>query len=303
MPIKREIDQSFWDAETITFPPSEPEFMPKIIQAWLDEQDLTDKPRAVEGTKWRASSFGNPCDLSVRFYIDGTPKSNPPETASLYRMALGTSVHANLQRYVQKVFPDCKVEVAVDFRPELDGSGSADFIIWQEGITEEVTLLELKTIGGFGFKIAAAPFKGGPEGPKQGHIMQAAIEADKLGCDRMVIGYVAMENVSPQMAESMGVDEIGKFCAEWHFDRTEIAILARQARDRANQVLAEHAAGIPTPPRIHDFNVPAGAVVVERVKNGTRGKWIVEENGRRIDAGETWACGYCDYTDVCPIPR
>jgi hypothetical protein len=297
MPIKKEIDSSFWDSEQITFPPSPAEFMPKIIQAWLDEQDLVDKPRAVDGTLWRASSFGNPCDLSVRKYIDGEPKSNPPGISGLYRMGLGTAVHNNLQRFVEKAFPGCQVEVAVDFRPELDGSGSADFIIEYEGqVAGGRTLLELKTIGGFGFKKAAAPFKGGPEGPKLGHMHQGAIEAEKLDCDRMVIGYVSMEAISADLARKMGVDEIGKITAEWHFDRNEIAILARDARERANRVLTEYAAGIPTPPRVWDFDIPVGAVIVEK------GKWITEVNGKRTNVGTTWACGYCDYRDVCDVP-
>lgn len=301
MPIKKSQDHLPIGEELLTFPPSPPEFMPKIIGQWLSHQDLSERARAVPDTRWRASWYGFPCDLALRMRVDGVEPSNPADVSGLWRMGLGTMIHDALQTYVTEAFPEAEVEVATDLRPELDGSATVDFLIdlterVENGIATERILLELKTLGGFGFKMAAAPFKGGPEGPKHGHIQQASIAARKLDCDRLIIGYVSMENISADLAASMEVDEIGKFTAEWHFDRNEIAIFAQEAQDRANLILTEADTGSITEPRFHDWNVPKQAVITEK------GKWAVIEGNRRIKVGRAWCCSYCDFKDVCPIP-
>jgi hypothetical protein len=42
-------------------------------------------------------------------------------------------------------------------------------------------------------------------------------------------------------------------------------------------------------------DLPAGALVV----NPSDGGWVVEEDGLYINAGNTWACGYCRDQDRC----
>jgi RecB family exonuclease len=94
-------------------------------------------------------------------------------------MDVGTSIHESIQRGL--VALGAEVEVAVDWRPTFDLSGSADAVLREDDGT--VTLVELKTTASLSYVRAA---------PKPEHLLQAGIYAmaPQIMAANIVIAYI-----------------------------------------------------------------------------------------------------------------
>jgi hypothetical protein len=287
-------------------PPHDPKYLPAIVQAWAEVvlPPQRNREMAVPGTRVRASQLGIPCDLALRYAIEGEPETEPPSLADEYRMMIGTMVHDAIESQIHRAFPDVNCEVKVDLRPDVNGSATVDIILTEmhhgpplpdDPAGEDIvttTLIELKTIGGYQFKIIAAPFRNGPTGPRLGALHQAAIAAKAIDADEMVLGYLSLELISKDLAKKMGIDDIGRFTAEWRYDRIEIAALAKEATSRFERVLTEIDMNVSTEARVADLDIAAGGVVTP------------PGSGRVVVAGKTvqqnwWGCDYCRHLTHC----
>lgn len=156
--------------------------------------------------------------------------------------------------------------------------------------------VEFKTVNGMGFKTMATTFRGPPEGARSGHILQGAMSAKALGCNQVIVAYLAMENVGDDLKASVVNGELGRFAAEWHYtvDELEPQIEYEVGRIRRLLAAAEHDV---LPMRVlHDSDLPANAHIVNPMTKA----WVVtDEHGGIVDQGSKWFCGYCDYRSRC----
>jgi hypothetical protein len=308
MPIKKNLgDLPVVSTGNGVRPDADPFIGRAIAKAWLDKNYQEGKAHAVEGSRFRFSMAGA-CSRQLQYYVTGEPVTDPPDAADAWRMGLGTMVHTAIQEYfeasmVNGVF-DCNYyEVEMETKtsiPEISGSGHVDMLFTLfDGDSKPYrkVVVEIKTLNGFGFKVAATGFKGPAEGPRRDHIKQAALSAYALDADDVIICYVSMENVSPSLAGKYCDDaEYGRFTAQWTYSKAEWMPLAVAEIERVRSVLAQidHPAGGLVEPTIEN---DSGVLV--SITDPSSGRWELLDDGVLIDSGKAWQCGYCRYRSTC----
>lgn len=289
MPLARDLSNLPAADTTDGRPPDPaPRFVTAIANAWYSATwSNDDRAMAVEGTRLRAS-WAASCSRDLAYKLAGLPPTDPPSVADAWRMGIGSMVHEALDEYLPAAFPGARFEVQVDLRPSVDASAHADAVIeLEDGRT---VLMELKSVNGFGYKMMATGKA--PEGPKRAHITQGALAAKALDVDELVIGYLSLECVSVNEAKKRGLDDFGRFAAEWTFTRDEYRAIAEAEEKRFEAILKafDDAGGDPNavPMRVVlDDGKPA------TIQDPTRGTWVRTVDGAVVDAGNTWHCGYC----------
>lgn len=286
-------------------PPSKNNFVAEAIaQRWWETMaDREAKATAIpEAGPYRASMAGSRCDRALWYQLLGIEESNPVGVADAWRMGLGSTIHEMLQSIAADMFgsvdgvANAQSEVKVDLRPiGLPGSAHLDMIIEYEG---RKIAVEIKSMAGFGFKVAATTFKGPPQGPRYGHVLQGALAAKAAGCDGLIVAYLAMENVSPQLAAAYATSEAGRFAAEWHYTIDELEEHIQDEIDRMHRIIQAtvEAPDQPITATVIDPEIPLGA----EISNPRNGGWVVlDENNVVERTGSTWLCGYCRHQDRC----
>lgn len=268
-----------------------------VAQSWYEriesEQARGDLALAIpEAGPYRGSYASKRCDRALQYALQGKEESNPPTLADAWRFGIGHTVHEMLQTIAADLFPDAENEVVIDLRPAgIPGSAHADIVMTHDG---HKTLVEIKSINGFGFKMSATPFKGPAEGPRSGHVMQAALAAKALGCTRIVVAYLSLEVVGAKLAADYSDTEAGRFAAEWHYTVEELEPIIAQEVERINTLVSQ----VDDPPvkrRLIDHGIPEGAIITDP----TSGMWVVTEGRAITDTGDTWMCAYCSQRDRC----
>lgn len=352
MGIKRDLSglPAQTSAESVKPDPEADQYLLPLAQSWYDayiEGGNDDRAFAVAGTRYRASWAGgcarsngyrvleNDAKMrlamledadSVLMVSEQAPEliaqaravrehykpTNPPSLADLWRMSLGSNVHSLFDDAIQAAFPNAEVEVAVDLRPDIDGSATVDVKITERvpveyprpvsdtapelAFRERVTLLELKTLGGFGFKKAVIPFKGPAEGPKLAHILQVGMAAKAIGAERIIIGYLSMENISKGIADKAGLADHNRFLAGWVYEAEDFLPVVDKEERRINAILKAIDEGRLPPRHVNDGELPTAA----RITNVDNGLWTVTNDKDEItNSGTTWWCGYCWSRDRC----
>jgi hypothetical protein len=219
-------------------------------------------------------------------------KTDPPSTADYWRMGLGSVVHELLEPAVQAwLDTDKSVTIEEEISVQLGeyGYGHIDLVLHtNDGKT---VVLELKTINGFGYKMCVE--KG--EGPRHSHVLQGCLYANAMDADLLVIGYLSMENISPNRAKAQGIDDIGRFASEWHFTPDEFVPLAEAECARLAGITDQahkygKATAIARRFSHSDPDIPFPA----EIEDPSTGRWILENQ-----YGRAWQCGYCDYRTRC----
>src|SRR6185436_5348010 len=161
-----------------------------IAAAWWEQfQAGPDfrRARAIPELPLRASAVSQRCDRQFWYSLTDIEPTDASDAASVFRMRLGSIVHDELDKsdvlkghtangHKWGWFP----EEAIDLRPAgFPGSAHGDWIFYDDNQPLEVA--EIKTVGGYGYKLMASNFNGPPEGPKWEHAMQAAIVAVAVG--------------------------------------------------------------------------------------------------------------------------
>jgi hypothetical protein len=287
-------------------PDKNPTFILPLVDAWWNtyvESGKATLAHSVEGTRFRASMAGM-CARRLGYYFedgDNSGQSDPVTVADAWRFEIGHYLHAEFQKYYLLAYPQAEVEVNIDFRPPplaLNGSAHADMAVEIDG---KKTVVEIKSVNGYAYKMMASTFRGAPEGPKHGAFLQAALSATQLEADELVVAYLSLENLSPKLAEAVGSgDEIGRFAAQWTYTRDEFEppALMEAARIQAVMDLVDEHDARAVPRSLVDPDVPPGAVIVDP---GTS-TWQKVELGKVVDTGKAWHgnyCAYCPYQTRC----
>jgi hypothetical protein len=154
--------------------------------------------------------------------MSDTPESEETSLAGKYTMWLGQLIHDGMQPIVLAAFPGA-AEASHDLRSiGIPGSSHSDVQLTSMGEDGQPILVEIKTTGGFSYKMMATNFKGPAQGPRYGMVMQALMSAASEQIDKIVIILLGNEPVSPGMAQSYSDSDAGRFMVEWHFTVSEL---------------------------------------------------------------------------------
>lgn len=276
-------------------PDSAPRFISVLVDEWAGSRD-DDKATAM-GTPFRHSDAGK-CARAISYTAAGIPRSDPMDITGVWNTSLGSLIHEQWQEALQARWPDAEVEVTCS-TVGADGSGHIDAVIRQAA--SWVIAYELKTVGGFGFKAAVgAARKGTPaEGPKSAHLLQAALNGRAVDADEVIVGYLAKECISANVARRFGItDDVGRFAAEWTLTREQYEPLADLEAERIDGILGLVADGRLAARKSPEM--PVGAEV-DDPQTGAWVQWVNDEDGDRVlnDTGSTWECDYCAFQTLC----
>lgn len=287
------------DLSTLPRPESQAEGEPpdeqaRFVHLLVEEMaarnlEAGDKPTA-HNTRIRHSDAGK-CARAIAYSAAGVPKSDPMDLPGTWVTSLGTLIHEAWQEALRRSFPEAEVEPKLRI-DGLDASGHADAVLVIDG---RRTLYELKTCGGFGFKLKVGE-RGPAQGPSYEHKTQAALNGLAVDADEIVIGYLATEAISKPAAERKGIGELTRFAAEWTYPRDvyEPWACAEQSRLQGILNLLDH--GFLASRKIPSPELPPKSEITDP-KSGT---WQVhDEDGGIVDVGQFWACGYCSWQTTC----
>ena len=300
MPIYGDIQSLPRDRGEDGVPPSKNNFVAvQLAEAWFEDHKKRgdmEYAAAFPDRPYRASFASKRCARQLQYAMGRVPESEPVTIASAWTMGLGNMVHDRLQDVVTELFPDAEAEPVVDLLPiGINGSGHADLVMTHN---DERVLVELKTTGGFAFKMMASSFKGKPQGPRFGYLVQAAILAAALKIDKIVIALLALEPLSPQLAEAYSDSEAGRFAAEWHYTLDELMPLVRDEVERVNRMEDAIDDGILVRRKLQEPEYPPNAEVIDPL--ASRAPWQVPgADGSIVDTGSYWGCAYCAWRTRC----
>jgi hypothetical protein len=317
-------------------PSAHPEFVSALARAWFDEAETKgfDLERAIPAAgPYRASFASKRCDRELWYSMNDVPESNPPGIATHWGFAMGHYVHEALQGAINKIHPYSRSEVDVDLNViGIPGSAHADLVTYfpcdtcggagvlplQDDMGETCVLcsgsglgdcdavIEIKSVNATGFATMCTRDRGAPEGPRSGHVMQAAMVGAALGARRVVIIYMALENFSNWRHKRFAFDQsdTGKFTAEFEFPM--VGLLA-SVKEEARRIKWVNAQPVRPPRRINDVELPVGSIITD--PNPPSGNAIYhvdpeyDEAGRLSDfrgMGTWWFCAqYCGHRDQC----
>lgn len=277
-------------------PDQKPYFAEKLAQAWADKLDDGAKNMAFPEARIRHSWAGS-CARKIGYQMLGVDPTNSSDMAGRWVMLLGTMIHEYWQEIMQEQFPDSEMEKKV-FLDDCQSAGHIDMFLNkrnEEGdLIEGGTAVELKTTGGFSFKLAAGA-RGPAEGPRTSAVMQASLNGLGSGADKVVVINIATENMSQREASKIGPEYWRKFTAEWSYEQEQFLPVALGEVSRFRKIIEMVDRG-DLPPRSVPFEMPRGARVVDPMT----GAWTLIESDMVVQAGTHWSCqSYCSYRDKC----
>jgi hypothetical protein len=275
-------------------PDAQPRFGPILAQRWFD--DAVPLARAHPDARFRHSDAGN-CARAIAYAAMDLPESNPMDLPGYWVVELGKLIHALWQEELVKQFPGAEVEVKVH---EGRRAGHVDAVVKLPVARSEaepydgvrVIAIEGKSVGGYAYQLAVGA-KGQPQGPKDKHVVQAALHGRATDADEVVVVYWGRDAISVQQAERKGFDQLTRFTAEWTFTREQYEPVADAEIARVEGILSLLDDGV-LPARIIP-GLPKGAMVVQPQK----GAWVATRDGQAISSGTAWQCPYCRWQDTC----
>lgn len=320
MAVKRDNRDIAQEQATGNPPDPHPRFGPALAEAWgeINAAEFHQKSR-TDVEHYIRLGWAGQCARSIGYKLMGTPATNPTDLAGYWRMGLGTMVHEHLQETLQKAFPGAEIEKVVDAsHDEIMGvptSGRTDVFIVDDEAGKRICI-EVKTINGFGFKMAVGA-RGVPEGPRSGALFQAALNGRAHGADEVVVLNLSLECLSDRelaaLASRVGgePDSHRKFVAEWSYSMSELDEMVDRELARLAKIVTMTDARVealenepdpnadveaPLPPRSIPLEMPARA----RITDPMKGAWQVVADGNVMDAGTVWMCAnYCEFRDQC----
>jgi hypothetical protein len=269
-------------------PDAEPRFAHLLASAWQHDDEEAQAERADRPTAKFWFSDAGKCARAISYKAAGIPRSNPMDLSGTWNVNLGRILHAAWQKALTAVYPDAEVEVRVGL-DGLDASGYGDAIVRTE---DRVIALELKSIGGYGFKDAIGKARRGqvPTGPKFEHVVQASLLGKAKNADEVVIVYLAKECLSANVAS--GMPEWARFCAEWTFTRDEYEPIAEAEIERVTGILRLVEDGQLAARKVPDPELPKGAEIVDPASS----RWEIRDaDGDLVTMGALWNGSYCSY--------
>ena len=281
----------------------QPFLVQKLAEQWSENNEAPSMP---DDKSWRGSMAGS-CARQVAYRLSDTEASDPIDLAGFWNMGLGSMIHNELEQAIHD-WADSQpnVEVIAEHEMELGerGYGHADTLVIMDipWVGKVKVLFELKTVGGFGYKNMIGLNKNKyAEGPKWSAFVQGAMYASAVDADLLVIGYLAREGVSKNMAKNYSKSEIERMGAEWHYTKEQYMVVAAEEIERLDGIAAAGAEGrtpaeIPARFSKSDPEIPFPAEVTHPEKGAWR---LYAKDGSLVNAGTTWMCNYCQFQQQC----
>lgn len=267
----------------------------------------------IEAMKDTAKGMGRKLLLQAQAELARWEPTEPMTITNYWTFALGTHVHEDVQRAMERAYPGVEIEIKVTLEPDINGGSTVDARLtfdkkqaeaWslplRPGKDTYVICWELKSINGFGFKNSASGFKGAPQGPRHSAVVQGALAATASDADLLIVSYWSLEQIGPDLVKLVEWSEIGRFSAGWSFTPEQFRPIAEREHKRVNKII-EIVDGGHLPPRaIDDPEIPAGARIVDPMK-GSKGMWTVVDKATDTisQTGQTWHCAYCNHRSHC----
>jgi hypothetical protein len=309
MPIERDLSGlpgPQRDPEHGWKPDRAPRFASQLAENWMRKHlDDGPRPRAVPDKRFRHSDAGN-CARAVAYAAMDLPASNPMDIAGFWATGMGSLLHDQLQSALKSRWGDDINDEVVCIIDGFEGSGHADLehrsLRLEGGYGTEgaglphVTVVEVKTVGGFAYKLAVGE-RGQAKGPSWSYVVQGALNAKALNADELVVALLARDVISVQAAQRGGFDELTRFCAEWTLTREEYMPVAEAEVERVSGILRLLDEGTLPKRHIPDPELPKRHIITDPM----RGTWVEHQDGQMINAGTTWHCAYCRWQDTCAI--
>lgn len=260
-----------------------------LVQEWW-EKAQTPKPTALDTPLRYSSAYA--CQRQQSYAAFDVAPTEPMDIPGAWVTGVGTLIHEALQEAIARAYPDAQFEVGTKHGDFI--SGSCDAYIPEQALGADWrggnVLYELKTMGTYSFdkQVGWNRMRGEfkyPEGPAKKAIAQAGINAlgieKALGVtiDTVILGSMTFEALSKTKAAKMGVNDINRVHAEWHFSRSEWLPLAEAELARAGAL----------------------AAFLEQGYLGDRLALDDEGNVQGLDpnSGKYWQCDYCAFRSVC----
>lgn len=242
----------------------------------------------AKGVRFRASDAGK-CTRAIWLKEQGY-KEDPFDPGTTWNFDLGHAAHELVQAAMTHRWEDVGRIVSHEVRFHLpvgdEKMGCTLDTLVDDGKTK--SNVEIKSVGGYKFKLVTIGMRGKIEGPSYEHALQAACGGLAAGTDRTYLVYASKENISANIAADRGLTGPEKFLAAWQVENRE-ALVAKEVERLGKVDLPEDA---PPPPLIYD---DTGNVV--RVVNPTTQAWVDITDANRT--GKTWRCGYCPMNTAC----
>jgi len=315
MPIKADRTNLPPAAAPGTFPPdADPWFLEELIGRWKVSVERTERHERPVEAPYFASDAGLPCLRQLHYALADVPR-DPMPLPQLWKVNLGTMVHAALEMLPlpENWYP----EVRFDLTPiGIPGRGRADLVIFApnvraadhieitergptwKGTGEVRTVVDYMTQNGFGYKLAATSFKGGPGGPSLGKMTQVALAVELMGAHEGIVAHLAMEVLGPDFgAGRIGPDDLIRFASQWTVSRDDCAELVRHERARVSKIMAARKRKVLPVRALTLADTPPNAVVVDP----SSPRWEERDaQGRVLQSGSaSWPCNYCGWRDKC----
>lgn len=312
MPINKDLSDLPQRGNRGMAPSTNPFIVEHLAAAWEKWYDVEHGHRdhaIPEAGPYRASMASMRCDRQLYYAMSKTPETDPTSTAGKFTLWLGQLVHQALQPIIVEAFPMSEAEVKHDLRTiGIPGSGHSDVEIIAPLSDGENVMAEIKTTGGFSYKMMATNFKGAAQGPRYGMVLQAAMAAAEKGYDKIVVLLIGLEPVSPSLALTYAETDAGRFMVEWHYTVSEMQdaldaeterIMAIASLMDTNDEANELGTPIMLPTRrLRDPEYPDGAIVQRPLVSSA--PWaVIGERGEVLDNGTYWGCGYCRWFKQC----
>lgn len=295
-------------------PDRQPRFGPLLAQKWERHHKANPLPRAHPDARFRHSDSGN-CARAIGYAAIDLPESNPMDLAGYWVVELGHIIHREWQEALQEAYPAAEIEVKVH---EGRRAGHVDAVVRIPGIHQPtcnklqeggnayafecdcetgatVIAIEGKSTGGYAYQLAVGA-KGTPGGPKEAHVIQAAMNGRLVDADEVVIVYWNRDAISVQQAgRKAHLQGFTRITAEWTFRRGQYEPVAAAEVERVDSILELIDAG--TLPARKIPGLPPRSIVVRP----SDGSWVqYDADGQMTGTtGTAWQCAYCRWQDTC----
>ena len=252
-------------------------------------------PKAQAADTMARYSDAGKCARMISLKAIGVEATDPFDTPSSWVTWLGTLIHEKYQDALQRKFPGARIEVKSQIGDMTSGHCDGDIdgpVI--TAVVEEWNggrvLLELKTKGSFPFDSAVgvdrARFKRKDvAGPKLSDVIQGALNAKACEADTLVIMYMGLEAHSRNLTASLGLGELDRFMAEWHYSKEEWMPLADEELSRL----------------LHGVNDPLceGFLGARQAVSDDGDIANLDPEASKGAGLRDWQCGYCSHLQLC----
>lgn len=254
-----------------------------VLELWHSHQKkkrADEGPKATAaGTPFRCSDAGS-CIRKRGLAAVGAVESNEIAPTSLLAFEIGNSIHETIQdAFAASDDFEFEAETPIDLSNlGVSLSGHCDGIITMPNSRK--IILELKTMAGFGFRLAQS-------GPKREHVAQSGLYALGVDASAILLVYVAKEGDFRAGFKPGAV-------LQWEIDLDDEVFPGETVKDVALAEMDNF--------KLAEDHLKAGEVAPRLVPNDA-GELIEVEDvpGYMAKGAKPWQCAYCQYNDACAL--